>query len=156
VIYLRNALLIGVRQVLVALGVWLAARGYQMREEESAALANFIVGVLMALASFVWANWAKRRDQKNPDPAPKATFPPNILPLLLLCVMIVGCTVEDAGKVQEIAKGVKEATTQPAVQLLVETVPAARPIVGIVELAAGAVMLLAGIFVARRSTHDSR
>lgn len=153
-IYIRNALLIGIRQVLVVLGVWMTQRGLTLSEDQQTALANIVVGVLMAAGAFIWSNLAKRKDQKLPDPAKAPTndsrLPLYFVPLLLLPILAVGCAAEDAARIERAAKRIEAATTQPAVQLITQTVPVTGPIVGGVAAIAGAVGLVAGYFARRK------
>ena len=151
-VYIKNAVLIGLRQFIVVFGVWLANRGLTLSEDQQEALANIIAGVALSVAAFIWSNVAKRVDQKSPDPAKNPVQNFTHLPVLVLpLLLIVGCAADDAAKVERIARQVQAATTQPAAQILVQTVPVARPIVGAVEILAAAVGAVAGYF-ARRLT----
>jgi UDP-N-acetylmuramyl pentapeptide phosphotransferase/UDP-N-acetylglucosamine-1-phosphate transferase len=151
-VYIRNAVLIGLRQLIVVLGVYLANRGLTLSEDQQTALANIVAGLFLAIGGFLWSNVAKRKDQKNPDPAKspqsQSQLPLFMLPMLIL--LVVGCTADDAAKVERRAKELQAATTQPVAQIIVHTVPATGPLIGAIGVGAGAVALLAGYF-ARRS-----
>jgi hypothetical protein len=151
-VYIKNAVLIGLRQFIVVFGVWLAKRGLTLSEDQQEALANIIAGVALAVGAFVWSNVAKRVDQKSPDPAKSPVQNFTHLPVLVLpLLLIVGCTVDDAAKAERIALQIKAATTQPTAQIIVQSAPATAPIVAGIGAGASLAALVFGWF-ARRPT----
>lgn len=116
-IYLRNALGILLRQLLAALGFWLAARGLTLTQEQESALFEILMGAIMALVGFFWAMFAKRRDQVNPDPAKKpggSNLNSTLYCLIPMLILLApGCSVDRAADAERVLGKIAAATTQP-------------------------------------------
>lgn len=155
---IRNLVGTSVRYLIVLFAGWLIQRGVEVSDDQIRQWTDTVVGIVMILGTLAYSQYVRRKDQKNPDPAkqPEFKFKPDtfrpyaVLMLLIPTIAIVGCTADDAAKIENAALRLKAATTQPVAQVIVQAAPATGPIIGGIGAGAGVVAAIAAWFATRK------
>lgn len=151
---IRNLVGTSVRYLIVLFAGWLIQRGIEVSDDQIRQWTDTVVGVVMILGTLAYSQYVRRKDQKNPDPEKTAKLDAfrtyAVLMLLIPTIAIVGCTADDAVKIENAALRLKAATTQPVAQVIVQAAPATAPIIAGVGTGAGVVAAIAAWFATRK------